>query len=77
MTTKLTPAQLEWLEFLNKGGPHRGDDFDNRLKGTCARRGWTEWDRQAKTWAIARIGKITLRRARAVQCVDNISSSSL
>src|SRR4051794_36707936 len=46
MTIKLTATQLDWLKFLLENGPNAGANFGNRVKGTCARRSWAEWDRQ-------------------------------
>jgi hypothetical protein len=76
MTTKLTAIQLDWLKFLLQNGPNAGAGFGNRVKGTCAKRGWAEWDRQGATWSITRIGRLVVRRANAVNHGDVASSSS-
>lgn len=67
MTPKPTSVHLHWLEFLHNSGPSSGDNFGNRVKGTCARRGWAEWDRRTATWAITKAGLLTMRRAKALQ----------
>lgn len=59
-------APLQWLEYLQTAGPTPGISFDNRVKGTCARRKWAKWDRLNATWTITKPGQQVLSREKRV-----------
>jgi hypothetical protein len=67
MAAKATRAHLQWLTFLHANGSVRGDNFANKVKGTCARRNWATWDGHSTTWTITKAGLLVLGREKAPQ----------